>query len=63
MCDIIDRIESFGVDYEQLAVVLKKRPGPLQGNRSEASISLIVLGVVEAEWATRATGDHAATPA
>ena len=42
MCDIIERIESFGVDHEQMA---------------QQSISLVVLGVVEDEGKKRANAD------
>jgi hypothetical protein len=53
VCDIIERIESFGIDREQLSRVLKKDPRPLTGSRSAASITLIVLGVVEEQWQKR----------
>jgi len=53
MCDIIDRIESQGIDREQFLQVLKKRPGKPAGKWSAASINLIVLGIVEDEWAKR----------
>ena len=57
MCDIIERIESHGIDREQFLQVLKKRPGPLTGKWSEASITLIILGVIDEEWARRANGE------
>lgn len=46
MCDIIGRIEAFGIDLDQL--VARKAP-----NRSGVSITLIVMGVVEDEWRKR----------
>ena len=55
MCDIIERIESFGVDLENLEQVSKKRRGPMAGTWSAHSITLMVLGVVEEEWKTRTT--------
>ncbi len=53
MCEIIERIEANGVGLEQLEQVLKKRPGPVTGQMSAYSITLIVLGVVEEEWRRR----------
>lgn len=46
MCDVIERIEAFGIDLEQL----RARKGP---GRSGLSITLIVMGVVEDEWRRR----------
>ena len=53
MSDIIDRISSYGIDLAQLQHTIKKRPGKPPGTLSAQSISLIVLGVVEEEWARR----------
>ena len=58
MCDVIQQIESAGVSLEQLEQVLKKRPGPIAGKYSAYSITLIVLGVVEREWAQRGPADR-----
>lgn len=58
VCDIIERIESFGIDLDQFRQVLKKRPGPLEGKWSAQSISLIALGVVEEEWKRRIEVDE-----
>ena len=53
MCDVITRLESHGIDLEQMEHVLKKRPGRPPGSLSETSISLLVLSVVEDEWRKR----------
>ncbi len=53
MSEIIELIESHGIDLIQLQHALKKRPGDPPGKLSAQSISLIVLGVVEQEWARR----------
>jgi hypothetical protein len=50
MCDIIERIEGYGIDLDQLVA----RKGP---NRSGVSITLIVMGVVEDEWKKRLSAD------
>lgn len=55
MCDIIERVESFGINREQLQQALRMRPGPVSGKWSAASISLVVLGVVEEAWSAAET--------
>jgi len=50
VCDIIERIESYGVDLIQLQHAIKKRAGKPPGQLSAQSISMIVLGAVEEEW-------------
>ena len=60
MSDIIDRISSYGIDLVQLQHTIKKRPGDPPGTLSAQSISLIVLGVVEEEWARREGTERAA---
>jgi hypothetical protein len=54
MCNIIDRIESYEIDLEQLQQALQKRPGKPAGRWSTPSITLLVLGIVEDEWQRRA---------
>ncbi len=54
MCDIIERIESYEIDLEQLQQAMKKRPGKPSGRWSAPSITMLVLGIVEDEWQRRA---------
>lgn len=61
MCDVIERIESFGIDLEQLEQAMEKRPGPRVGRWSPQSIGLIILGVVEEEWRRRGMGAEGST--
>jgi hypothetical protein len=58
MCDVIERIESFGIDHEQFIQVMKSRKGPKVGRWSAHSITLIVLGVVDEEWKSRTKVDE-----
>jgi len=59
MCGIIERIESFGIDLDQLSGAMEGRRGPKPGARSAHSITLIVLGVVEDEWKKRVDSGRA----
>lgn len=49
MCDVIDRIEEYGLDLDQLL----NRHDPRATTRSGLSITLIVMAVVEDEWKKR----------
>lgn len=53
MCDIIESIEAQGIELEHLQQAMKKSPGDPGGRWSAASITLLVLGVVEQVWAAQ----------
>lgn len=60
MCEIIERIEAYGVDLELLRRVADNPRQRAEGKLSPHSVTLIVLRAVEDEWKRRtAAGEPA----